>query len=129
MGEVDVAIPGKVKLGIIHPASAKIHGNGNSSTHKVCSAAVPVHSLAVHSSTVQTGPGVYVLDHSPENKLNRNERIKFLKDQLKLDESVLNPKKQYEVIDIFQRHFDACSVNDEDFGSSDLLQFHITLLP
>ena len=53
----------------------------------------------------------------------------FLKDQLKLGESVLNPKEQDEVIDTFLRHFDACSVNDKDFGSSDLLQFHIMLLP
>ena len=113
MGEVDVTIPGKIKLGIIHPANAKIHGNGNSSKHKVCPSAVPVHSLAVHSSTVQTDPGVHVLDYSPENKLTldqRNERIKFLKDQLKLGESVLNPKEQDEVINIYLQHFDACSV-------------------
>ena len=86
------------------------------------------HSSAVHISTVQPDPGVHVLDHSPENKLNRDERIIFLKEQLKLGESVLNPKEQDEVIDIFLRHFDACSLNDKDFGSSDLLQFHITLL-
>ena len=35
LGEVDVTIPGKTKLGIIHPANAKTHGNGNSSTDKV----------------------------------------------------------------------------------------------
>ena len=97
--EVDVIILGKIKLGIIHPANAKTHGNENSSTHKVCPSAVPVHSLAVHSSTVQTDQGVHVLDHSPENKLTidqKNEKIKFLKDQLKLGESVLNPKEQDE---------------------------------
>ena len=107
----------------------KTLGTGNSLIHKVCQATVQTHSSAVHNSTVQPDPGVHVLDHSPENKLNREERIIFLKEQLKLGESVLSLKEQDEVIDIFLRHFDACSVNDEDFGSSDLLQFHITLLP
>ena len=82
-------------------------------TYNVCPPAVPIHSLAVHSSTVQTKPGVHVLDHSPENKLTlrqKNERIKFLKDQLNLSETVLNPKGQDEVINIFLRHFYACSV-------------------
>ena len=93
LGEVDVTIPGKIKLGIIHPANAKIHGTGNSPIHKVCQAAVQTHSSAVHNSTVQPDPGVHVLDHSPENKLNREERIVFLKEQLKLEESVLSLKE------------------------------------
>ena len=73
--------------------------------------------------------GVHVLDHGPENKQYREERLTFLKQQLKLEELVLNESQQNEVLEIFLRNFDACSVNDEDFGASNLLQFHITLLP
>jgi len=42
---------------------------------------------------------------------------------------MLNQDQQEQVIDLFKTHFDTVSVSSEDYGSSDLLQFHITLLP
>ena len=42
---------------------------------------------------------------------------------------IINQDQQEQVIDLFMKYFDAVSVNSEDYGSSDLLQFHITLLP
>ena len=90
------------------------HETGKSSNSNACpNIAVQSHSLAVHSITEQTNPGVHVLDHSPENKLTlvqKNERIKYLKEQLKLSETVLNKDEQEKVIAIFLKHFDACSI-------------------
>ena len=89
-----------------------------------------VHKVPGSGSTgTKPCTGVHVLDHSPENKHNRLERENFLKEQLKLSETVLKETQLKEVLEIFLRNFDTCPVNDEDFGASNLLQFHITLLP
>ena len=42
---------------------------------------------------------------------------------------IINQAQQEQVIDLFMKQFDTVSVSSEDYGSSDLLQFHITLLP
>ena len=128
-------VPSKVKLGVIHPAvqsgpSVSVHkvpsvNSGTSPTQSVPSGTVHMNPKAI--PTVQ--PGVHVLDHGPENKTNRTERLAYLREQLALNESVLTEKEQNEVLEIFLRYFDACSISDEDFGASNLLQFHITLLP
>ena len=94
LGEKDLIIPGNIKVGRVHPKSAMPHETVKSSNSNACpNAAVQSHSWAVHSSTVQTDPGVHVLDHSPENRQKldqKNERIKYLKEQLKVSETVLN---------------------------------------
>jgi len=57
------------------------------------------------------------------------ERRTFLKEQLDVKNMIINQDQQEQVIDLFMKHFDAVSVSGEDYGSSDLLQFHKTLLP
>ena len=42
---------------------------------------------------------------------------------------IIDQDQQEKVIDLLMRYFDAMSTNSKDFSSSDLLQFHITLLP
>ena len=80
LGEKDVTIPGKIKLGIVHPAVQ---------TH------LAVHNVpGVSSVNSRVYPGIHVLYHGPENKQNREERLMFLKRQLKLDESVLTESEQ-----------------------------------
>ena len=48
----------------------------------------PVSSDSVHTASNSTYPGVHVLDHGPENKTNRTERLAYLREQLALNESV-----------------------------------------
>ena len=73
--------------------------SGTSSTQSVPSGTVhidpeasptvqPVSSDSVHTASNSTYPGVHVLDHGPENKTNRTERLAYLREQLALNESV-----------------------------------------
>ena len=72
------------------------------------------------------------LSHKPVHELSKEEvqeRRTFLKEQLDVKNMIINQDQQEQVIDLFMKQFDTVSVSSEDYGSSDLLQFHITLLP
>ena len=94
LGEKDVTIPGEIKIGKVHPAVQSV---SSGTVHKVSDIHPTVQSVpsdTVHKvpgvSSGRVYPGVHVLDHGPESKQNREERLTFLKQQLKLEESVLN---------------------------------------
>ena len=110
LGEKDVTIPGEIKIGKVHPAVQSVSSGTVPRVSDIHPTVQSVHKVPGVSSG-RVYPGVHVLDHGPENKHNRLERETFLKEQLKLSETVLNESQQKEVLEIFLRNFDACSVN------------------
>lgn len=74
-----------------------------------------------------------LLDHKPQELLSDAELVErrsYIIQQLKLDEnSILNkkPEVKEEVIQIFMDNWDAVSVNDADYGKTNLMRFHIDI--
>ena len=102
MGDKDVVLPKNVRIGKINPGSQ------------------------TQMSDVST------LDHRPEQELSDKdleERRQFLKQELNTDKMEVEEQIKEQIVDIFLKHWDVVSVSSEDFGKSDLLQFHITLTP
>ena len=87
---------------------------------KMCSKAEIIQS---------TDQSINTLSHKPVQELSKEERRTFLKEQLDVKNMIIIQDQQERVIDLFMKHFHAVSVSSEDCGSSDILQFHITLLP
>ena len=111
MGDRNTILQSKRRIGNVYPSS------------KMCLKA------EINQSTNQS---INTLSHKPVKELSKEEvqeRRTFLKDQLDVRNMMLNQDQQEQVIDLFKTHFDTVSVSSEDYGSSDLLQFHITLLP
>ena len=111
MGDRNIILQSKRRIGNVYPAS------------NLCSKA------EINQSTNQS---INTLSHKPVHKLSKEEiqeRRTFLKEQLDVKNMIINQDQQEKVIDLFMKYFDAVSINSEDYGSSDLLQFHITLLP
>ena len=103
MGDKDVIFQSKIRIGKVYPSSQ--------------------NELKAEINT---------LSHKPEQELSKKEileRRNFLKEQLGVKEMMLDEDQKEKVIDLFMKYFDAISISSEDYGSSDLLQFHITLLP
>ena len=96
----------------------------------MCTPAQKMCSKAeINQSTDQS---INTLSQKPVHELSKEEvqeRRTFLKEQLDVKNMIINQDQQEQVIDLFMKHFDAVSVSGEDYGSSDLLQFHKTLLP
>ena len=81
---------------------------------------------------VQRQKSINTLSHKPVQELSKEEvqeRRTFPKEQLDVKIMTINQDQQDQVIDLFMKYFNAMSTNSKDFSSSDLLQFHITLLP
>ena len=75
--------------------------------------------------------GVNTLDHRPTSHLTEDELLErrtYIIQQLKLDSNSMlnqNPKYKEEVIQIFLDGWDAISINEADYGLTDLMKFHI----
>ena len=76
-------------------------------------------------------PAINTLSHKPAKDLTDQElaeRRKFIIEALKLEENTsLTQKDREEIIKIFLQNFDAVSVDDNDFGRTELLKFHISV--
>ena len=111
MGDRNTILQSKRRIGNVYPAS------------NLCSKA------EIDQSTNQS---INTLSHKPVHKLSKEEvqeRTTFLKEQLDVKNMIINQDQQEQVIDLFMKHFNTVLVSSEDYGSSNLLQFHITLLP
>ena len=111
MGDRDMILQPKRRLGNVYPSS------------KTCLKA---------ETSQSTNQSINTLSHKSTLELSKEEiqeRRSFLKEQLDVKNMIINQDQQEQVIDLFMKHFDAVSISSEDYGSSDLLQFHITLLP
>ena len=91
-----------------------------------------VYSSPEQVEQLQQEP-VNVLGHQPAETLTvqeTQERKEFLKQQLELDNNELLTNAQKDsIIQIFADNFDSVSVSGEDFGQSELVKFHIQLVP
>ena len=108
MGDKDVVVPKNVRIGKIYPGSQ------------------------TQMSDVVTLESVNTLDHRPEQELSDEdleERKQFLRKELNTDKMEVDEQIKEQIVDIFLKHWEAVSVSSQDFGKSDLLQFHITLIP
>ena len=102
LGDKDVKIPSKVRIGKIYCCSYAKLSEINTLNHKQV---------------------------SELSKAEIQEPRKFLKEELNVKDMIVGEEVQEQVIDLFMKYFDAVSINPDDFGSSSLIQFHITLLP
>ena len=79
------------------------------------------------------GEDINVLDHRPAEELDEREegeRRAYIIDMLKLDENPLLEGKadvKEEIIQIFMDNWTAVSINDADFGKTDLIKFRIEI--
>ena len=108
MGDKDVVLPKNVRIGKIYPASQ------------------------TQISNIVASESVNTLDHRPEQELSDKdleERRQFLRKELNTEKMEVEEQIKEQIVDIFLKHWHAVSVSSEDFGKSDLLQFHITLVP
>lgn len=75
--------------------------------------------------------GVNTLDHRPTAHLTEDELLErrtYIIQQLKLDDNAMlnqNPEHKEEVIQIFLDGWDAISINEADYGLTNLMKFHI----
>ena len=72
-------------------------------------------------------PAIYALTHKPQAELSPaevDERKKFIKESLDLGDQVSELDRQ-KLESVFLDHFDALSINEHDFGKTNLLKFHI----
>lgn len=73
------------------------------------------------------------LNHKPTVDLSNidiADRRKYIYDSLELDKnSLLDKDQKTKLVDIFIDNFDAVSIGGSDFGTTDLIQFHIKLKP
>ena len=89
----------------------------------------------INESTGYIGERINLLDHRPQPELTEAEvveRRSYLIKGLKLDENPLlnnEPELKEEVLSIFMDNWDAVSVNEADFGKTNLMKFHIKLAP
>ena len=102
LGDKDVKIPSKVRIGKIYRCSYAKLSEINTLNHKQV---------------------------SELSKAEIQERRRFLKEELNVKDMIVGKEVQEQVIDLFMKYFDAVSISPDDFGSSSLIQFHITLLP
>ena len=90
-------------------------------------ARMKVGQINESSGLSDTDPAVNVLSHKPVEGLTTEEieeRKKFIKESLKLGDNV-SPSDREKFEAIFLENFDALSLNEYDFGKTDLLKFHI----
>ena len=110
MGDRNTILQSKRRIGNVYPSL------------KMCSKA------EINQST---GQSINTLSHKPVHELSKEEiqeRRTFLKEQLDVKNMIINQDQQEQVIDLFMKHFNTVLVSSEDYGSSNLLQFHIPLL-
>lgn len=72
------------------------------------------------------------LNHRPEQSLSARkleERREFLRKELNIDKIKREKHLKEQIVNTFFRHWDAVSINIEDFEKSELLQLHISLVP
>jgi hypothetical protein len=72
-------------------------------------------------------PAIHVLTHKPTSELKAEdieERRQFIKTSLNVGEDISTQDRQ-KLEKIFLEHFDALSIDEHDFGRTDLLKFHI----
>jgi hypothetical protein len=72
-------------------------------------------------------PAIHVLTHKPTSELKAEdieERRQFIKTSLNVGEDISTQDRQ-KLEEIFLEHFDALSIDEHDFGRTDLLKFHI----
>ena len=75
---------------------------------------------------------VHQVDHRPVGDLSeaeKEERYKFLRENVNLDESIFNSKQKEKLLEILYRHFGAISIDADDFGHTTTEEFKITLNP
>lgn len=89
------------------------------------------HMGYIHEAIQHIDQGIHVLDHTPVNKLTEAqiiERREFIIQQLELDNNEVlqrDPAAREEVISIFMDNWDAVSVNEYDFGHTNLVRLQI----
>lgn len=91
-------------------------------------------ALGVASELVSVkNESINVLSHKPQHHLSDREyaeREQFIRDSLELHKNELlrdHPAMIKKIVNLFLEHFDCVSIAEDDFGKTDLLQFHIQL--
>jgi len=89
----------------------------------------------INESNGEENPDINTLDHKEPELLSAaelKERRDFIEESLKLNENKIlkeKPAAKEEVIQMFLRNWGAVSVNDSDYGRTNLGKFSIELLP
>ena len=84
-------------------------------------------------ATRYAGPSINLLDHKPTEQLSEAEVVErraYIIKGLRMDDNPLmneDPSIKEAVVQIFMDHWDAVSVNDSDFGKTNLMKFHIDI--
>ena len=96
---------------------------------------LPAHCNLGHisESEEQSQSDINLLDHRPPEMLTEAEIIErrsYIINQLSLDDNHLltdKPEVKEEIVKIFIDNWDAVSINDADFGKTNLMRFHIEI--
>ena len=79
--------------------------------------------------------GVFTLDHRPEKELSKEEiqeRKEFVRQHLKLDANPLLRQRtelRDKLLTVLLKYWDALAISDTDYGRTNMMKFHIQLLP
>ena len=90
---------------------------------------------AIHEGVEFGVTGVFNLDHRPEKELSKEEmreRKEFIRQQLKLDANPLlakRPELKEKLMTVLLKYWDALAITDTDYGKTNVMKFHIQLLP
>lgn len=96
---------------------------------------IPQYCEIAFGSATSPMPSVNVLSHKAAIDLTAEElaeRIKFLETSLKLNESPIlrqDTKLRQALLQLFLDNFDAVSIQDNDFGKTNLVRFRIDVKP
>ena len=113
IGETDVLLPSSVRLGTIR---------------------LPDKVRKYIPPEPEPGPpvGVHMLDHRPPSELTKKEkeeRIAFLVENVKLDDSLFNDEQKKKLFILLLDHWDAISIGPDDFGDNKSEIFSLKLKP
>ena len=91
-----------------------------------------VQHILPSSETTRAPIGVHQLDHRPPNQLSKAEkaeRIKFLVDNVSLEQSMFNVEQKKKLLAMLLEYWDAVSVSPDDFGDNKQEVFSLKLKP
>ena len=114
VSEAEVLLPASVRLGSIRLPDKL------------------VQHIPPSSQTPGAPIGVHQLDHRPPNQLSKaekEERIKFLVDNVSLDQSMFNTDQKKKLLAMLLDYWDAVSVSPDDFGDNKQEVFSLKLKP
>lgn len=127
--------------GVLHQDKGKLNVLiGNYSPHAIT---IPTSQILGHLHQLESiseknsnnNEGINSLNHNNSANLSKEElkeRREYIIEGLKLNDNLVlkdHPDEKEEVINIFLNNFDAVSINDDDFGQTNVIDFKIRLHP